>query len=265
MNFVVRTLSVVMLATVTASSAAAQVAVLSSTVEERTVMPGERYRGTIVIGNAAAEPQTARLYQTDYRFSADGTSGFDQPGTMRRSNAAWIEPQVTRVVIPAGGQVTVSYDVAVPPQDVVGSYWSVIMVEGAPDARNQNAGDKAVTLGSTIRYAVQVATHIQGTGNRALRFAAPQATVTNEGEARLDIDVRNDGERAVRPAMWVELYDTEGTLRAKLQQARGLLYPETSLHQQFVLGRLPKGKYKAVVFADTGDDAVFAKQLTIEY
>lgn len=243
----------------------AQVAVLSSTVEERVVAPGERYRGTIVIGNASGEPQAARLYQTDYRFSADGTSDFSAPGSLRRSNASWIAPQVTRVVVPANGQVTVGYDVAVPAGDVNGTYWSIIMVEGAPETVKAPGNEKAVTLGATIRYAVQVATHIQGSGKRGLSFTAPQATVTTEGEARLDLDVRNAGERAYRPTLWIELYDDAGNLKVKLQQVRGLLYPETSLHQQFALGHLPKGKYKAVVFADTGDDAVFAKQLSIEY
>ena len=57
-----------------AAAAQAQIAVLSSTVEERTMMPGGRYAGTIVISNPNERPQTARVYQTDYHFAADGTS-----------------------------------------------------------------------------------------------------------------------------------------------------------------------------------------------
>ena len=89
------------------SAAQAQIAVLSSTVEERVAFPGDRYSGTIVIGNSTARPQVARIFQTDYSFLANGTSAFDEPGSTRRSNATWITPQTTRVVGPAGTQSAV--------------------------------------------------------------------------------------------------------------------------------------------------------------
>ena len=61
------------------------------------------------------------------------------------------------------------------------------------------------------------------------------------------------------------MYDANGALRAKAKQSRGLLYPGTSLRQHFDLGALPAGTYKAVVFADTGEDSVFATQYTITF
>ena len=61
----------------------------------------------------------------------------------------------------------------------------------------------------------------------------------------------------------MEVYDAQGGLKAKADQTRGLLYPGTSLHQHFELGKLPPGTYKAVIFADTGEDSVFATQFTI--
>jgi hypothetical protein len=44
-----------------------------------------------------------------------------------------------------------------------------------------------------------------------------------------------------------------------------LLYPGTSLKQVFSLGRLAPGTYRAVVFADSGEDAVFASQFTLKF
>jgi hypothetical protein len=257
------------LALLAPAASRAQIAVLSSTVEEKTAAAGEKYTGSIVISNPGATPQVARIYQTDYRFAADGTAHYDDAGTSPRSNAAWITPQASRIVIPPNSQVTVPYAVAVPLGDSLrGTYWSMVMVEGAPvepGPSATNGGKPAVTVGAVMRYAVQLATHIRNTGTRTVQFASPGAAKGSDGSAALDLDMTDTGERGFRPTLWVEVYDAQGTLRAKAKQVRGLLYPGTSLHQHFDLGTLPAGTYKAVVFADTGEDAVFATQYTISY
>ena len=116
-----------------------------------------------------------------------------------------------------------------------------------------------------MRYAVQLATHIRTSGSRTVQFGSPAASTATTGTAALDVDMTDTGERGFRPTLWVEVYDAQGTLRAQAKQTRGLLYPGTSLHQHFDLGKLASGTYKAVIFADTGEDAVFATQYTINY
>lgn len=245
----------------------AQIAVLSSTVEEKTAGPGEKYTGTIVVANQTSQPQVARIYQTDYRFSSDGTAHYDDPGTTAHSNASWITPQASRIVVPANSQVAVPYAVAVPLSDSLrGTYWSMIMVEGAPVEPAAGAGAKpAVAVGAVMRYAIQLATHIRASGTRTVKFDSPSAVKNANGAAALDLDMTDTGERGFRPTLWVEVYDAQGVLRAQAKQVRGLLYPGTSLHQHFDLGALPAGTYKAVVFADTGEDSVFATQFTINF
>ena len=77
--------------------------------------------------------------------------------------------------------------------------------------------------------------------------------------------MQNVGERAYRPTLWIEVYDPSGALKASARQERGLLYPGTSLRQTFALGKLTPGQYRAVVFADSGEDAVFASQFTLKF
>src|SRR3989442_1187516 len=103
------TLTLTLLAALPAAAANAQISVLSSTVEERVVAPGDRYSGTIVLSNPTPQAQTARIYQSDYRFTADGTSSFDPAGTTPRSNALWVVPQSARVTVPASSQLAVRY------------------------------------------------------------------------------------------------------------------------------------------------------------
>lgn len=244
----------------------AQIAVIGSTLEEHVAAPGETYRGAIVVRNVTDETQRVRIYQTDYLFYADGTSRFDSAGTAPRSNANWITLGARSVAIPANGEITITYEVKVPKRDsLVGTYWSTIMVEGekTPPPPTQTKAQQ-VGLGAILRYAVQLATHV-GAGARTIRFSRTQLVTKPDSSRAFNVDVENVGQRAYKPALWIELYDASGSLVANVRQERGLLYPGTSLQQTFELGKLTAGSYRAVVFADSGDDAVFASQYTLKF
>lgn len=242
----------------------AQIAVVGSTVEEHTAAPGQSYEGTILIRNLTTQPQPVKVYQTDYRFFADGTSHFDAAATTPRSNASWIKPSASTIIIPPSSEMTLGYTITVPAIDTLrGTYWSALMIEGAPTAPPATA-NKQVGLGAIVRYAVQLATHLPATGSRKVAFAN-QTLADSSGHRVVELEVENIGDRGYRPSIWVELYDSNGTLRGRREQQRGLLYPGTSLKQRFVFDTLPAGSYKAVIFADTGDDAVFAAQYKLEF
>jgi hypothetical protein len=246
---------------------AAQIAVVSSTVEERTVAPGESYTGTILVRNLTRQDQPVRIYQSDYLFFADGTSHFVPVSTTPRSNAKWITPTVRSLRIPPSSEMTISYTVQVPVSDsLTGTYWSMIMVEGAPsEAARAPGGSPRLGVGAVMRYAVQVANHIRATGSRKVSFAKSRFLVNADSTQAFELEVQNVGERAYRPTLWIELYDEQGALAANVRQERGLLYPGTSLKQTFALGKLRRGNYRAIVFADSGEDAVFASQFTLKY
>jgi hypothetical protein len=247
--------------------ASAQIAVVGSTVEERTSAPGESYTGTIVVRNLTKQDQPVRIYQTDYLFFADGTSHFDSAGSAPRSNANWITPTVRSLLVPPASEMAVTYSVKVPASDsLAGTYWSTIMVEGAPtEAGRSSGGRPQIGVGAVMRYAVQVATHIRSTGTRKVNFANSRFLTNRDSTQAFEFEVQNVGERAYRPALWIEVYDEQGALKANARQERGLLYPGTSLKQTFALGKLPHGTYRAVIFADSGEDAVFASQFTLKY
>ena len=247
------------------SAASAQISVVGSTVEEHTAAPGQSYEGTILVRNLTAEPQSVRVYQTDYHFFADGTSHFDAAGSTPRSNASWVKPSATSLIIPPNSETTVGYIITVPAIDSLrGTFWSALMVEGAPSAPPV-ASAKQVGLGSIVRYAVQLATHLPAQGSRKVSFSNQTLATDSAGHRVIDLEVQNIGDRGYRPLIWVELYDAAGALRGRREQQRGLLYPATSLRQRFAFDTLPAGSYKAVVFADTGDDAVFATEYKLEF
>jgi hypothetical protein len=247
----------------------AQIAIVSSAVEEKEAIKGEVYTGRIVIYNGAATAQAIRVSQSDYAGSAEGTARSDDPGVMPRSNVAWVGVQTQRVTVPPKSDVTVRYTVAVPQNDSLrGTYWSAIVVEAAeatPGATTGRASQPPIRTDSVTRYPVQVVTHIAATGTRTVRFDNPRASQDSTGAAAFDLDVVMTGDRAVRPRISVELYDAQGTLKAKEKQDRGLVYPGAVFHQRFDFGKLPPGTYKAVIVADTGAERLYASHFTIVF
>ncbi len=268
--------SVHMMACVAALSlgvpASAQIAVTGSSVLERRSQAGDTYTGTIILQNTTDEEQEARLAQADYDFTADGSTRFDEAGTHPRSNARWIRFLPASVTIPPRMTASATFTVQVPPQSetLTGTYWSVVIVETVDRAvpplttagqpRNGEIG-----LRPTVRYAVQVATHMGETGEARLEFAEVRAAADTGGGRVLELDVINAGERALRPVMSIELYDAGGELVSRQKAQRGLMYPGTSVRQRFVFGALPAGEYTALILADAGGAEVFGAQLRIKY
>lgn len=246
---------------------AAQVSVLTEGIVERTALPGSTYEGVIRVLNTSDAPQEVRVYQTDYLFHADGTSRFDAPGTVARSNGPWVTYSPSRTVIPARGELVVAYTVAVPAADTLtGSYWSVFMVERVPpgSAESSRPPERSVGVVTVVREAVQLVTHISGTGAPALVFRDPRLLATEDGHHVLQVDLANEGSGAVRPEVRVELYDASGQPFRDVAVEGRMMYPGTATRHRLELGTVPPGRYQALVVADAGAE-VFGAQYTLNF
>lgn len=253
--------------------AVAQIEVTSPSVIEHAARPGERFEGAIVVHNTSAVEQDVRVYQTDYQFSADGRSAFPQPGTLSRSNARWISLTPSRFRIGALGTVRVGYVAEVPSAVAPspGSFWSVVMIEaisaGSPELSRSNAPTRArLGLAVAVRHAVQIAVNVDGANARvAMQLGNSKLSTSPAGTRQLALDALNSGELAVHPMLRLEVLDDAGHCVARAEQQRGLVYPGSSVHQQFDLGPIPSGTYHAVVVADTGGDELFAAKFTLQF
>lgn len=250
------------------SISSAQISVRSQLSHDEVMSPGSTYRGSILIRNDTAEIQQAKLYQTDYSFKSDGSNQFGPAGVDVRSNANWIELGTTTMMVPPNESVSISYQVNVPADaELSGTFWSVIMVEGVPKSSAESIGnnspDNSLGVLQVTRYGVQVATHIEGTGAATLEITETALLNTEDGNTVLRFHVANNGDKMVRPEIWVELYDESGNAIGKKDGVNNRLYPGTSVQQQVKLGKLAVGKYEALVIMDAGQDEVFAGKFTL--
>ncbi|MEM1269549.1 MAG: hypothetical protein AAGI08_05815 [Bacteroidota bacterium] len=251
----------------------AQVSVLSSLAQDYDVVPGIQYSGEIEVHNDGTAVREVRVYQTDYDFQSDGRNVFGDPGSMTRSNAPWIQFSTDRLRIPPGTSQMLQYTVEIPAElpdggGPNGSYWSILMLEPIPESDPLALGNdpEQVEFGvrQVIRYAVQVATHVQGTGTRNVEFAGVDARSSESGQLMFDVNVANTGEQMIRPTVWAEFYDPNGTLQKRIDGSLLRMYPGTSVRHSMPLDSLAAGSYQALVVVDAGGNDVFGTQVAFD-
>lgn len=242
------------------NTALARVSVLSAMSETFATAAGQTVTGKLLLGNDGEAPAQARLYRTDYLFQAGGEVSYGTPGSHPRSNSPWIELGAEIVTVPPKGELEVPYTIRVPAGATVpGSYWSLLMVEPLQESDPLAAKQvqQGLSIRQVVRYGVQVLTELGGGGKKSLSFVHPALGQQAPGQFGLQVDLHNDGERYLRPAVYAEVYDAAGALVGRVEGAQGRLYPGTSSRQQFALPSLPAGDYQVVVVADGGDSSVF--------
>lgn len=232
------------------------------------VTPGGSYSGLLTLVNSGESPGSARIYQTDYRFNADGLSYYDPPGLLPRSNAKWIRVGAGLITVPPKETVKIPFKISVPnDQTLIGSFWSVIMV--APVAKHplqateNQATQTRIGMGSEMRYAVQIVTDIGQTGQRKLSFTQPKL-VGKDKDREFRLDLVNTGQCWLSPMVWLDLYNSKGVLVGRYKGEKMRIYPGCSVRQRIRLGAINPGDYQAMFFADNGDKHVFGARYTLK-
>lgn len=249
-----------LIANVTGSMAS--IMVLNGLTHENHVSPGDSYVSGIEIQNASDQEKSVRLYQVDYRYVAGGESFYDEPGTLPRSNARWVEVSSLLVTLQPNETRMVDFEVSVPQNDSLnGTYWSVIMVEGieADPTRPQSG----VSIQTVMRYAIQVITHIGETGKVDLQFTKMELKKENN-IVQLEVDIENTGERAVRPEVGISLFDASGNPVQVVTVERKRIYPGSSVRFLLNIEHSVPGQYSGILVADCDEEHVFGANVNLE-
>jgi len=239
----------------------AQIAIPEGLTHEYTLQPGERLDGQLVVASTSEEPVYVTLELRDYLFFADGTTLYEEPGTVSRSNASWIQLFVSSpVLIPPGEELQVPYTIAVPETETLaGTYWCILLVAPAPAEARAEDG---LSITTVLSYGIQFVTHIGSTGTRSVRALGASLAEATDGVV-LEVDIENDGERWVRPEVWAELYDADGVKIGDYPSGQLRIFPGTSVRYTFALGQLAPGAYRTVIILDDRGLAAWAAQYTL--
>jgi hypothetical protein len=244
----------------------AQVVVRGSLIQESEVAVGNTYEGTIKLYNRDRGPRTAEVSLRDYLFTHEGRSQYLDPGSHDRSSAPWIDYGASTVTIPPKEETTIEYDVRVPEttggEAPSGTYWSIIIVE--PLNQNPNVeAEQGLAVQQVRRYGIQIATHIQDTGNPTLEVLSTDL-VSKGDRTLLRLALKNTGTRSDQPSVQLEMYDEDGKLALKQTSSPKLIYPNTSVAHQFDLADLSPGKYQALVVLESERGRPTGMQFSVE-
>lgn len=260
-------LAVLALAVVCAGPAAASVSVVNGLTHERRARPGDSYAGEVIVANGSDEPSTVKLYQTDYRFEANGKAYYDEVGSVARSNGKWVTLGAPSFLsLAPHEQAVVPFSVAVPAKsDLVGTYWSVLMVEEipadllAPDPREQSLGVRNV-----LRYAVQLVTNVGEPPPDDFRLASMRLEAQDrEHLGLLRAELVNTGTTLFRADLRVQLFDEEGREIGAFLAGRRRLYPETSVGYTADLTAVPQGNYKMILTVRMASGTLYASEFVL--
>lgn len=247
--------------------AQAGIVVIGNLARSNTIKPGDSFEGVIFLKNTDPQPADVRVFQTDYLSHADGSNEYGDAGTTIRSNANWITITPTRLKLAAGETQPIRYKGKAPADlKLRGTFWSMIMVEPnsapaiQPDGKTNQV---AIGLQTTIRFGIQIVTEI-GTGAPASLKVADKRLVRAGAKRALQLDIANDGERLLIPAVTVELFDQGGASIGRFDAGRARIYPTCSVRAGVDLTDVPLGKYTAMVLLDSGDAEVMGAQYELE-
>jgi len=170
---------------------------------------GEIVRGVIEVQNTGFETKAVRVYQKDYLFSHSGEIFYNEPNSNPRSNAQWIDYSPSYLELAPQQKTVINYEITIPTgQELSGSYWSVLMVEGilpiAPELPKSG-----LNISTIMRYAVQIATNIGESGTNNLEFVEAKLDKI-DGNPVGSIALVNSGERLLVPEVSIELFNEEG-------------------------------------------------------
>lgn len=251
-----------------AENSTASVSVLGELTRKYVVKPGGTYEGTISLRNRGDKPQEVKIEKRDYLFYKDGSNKFDEPPSHPRSNAPWITFSPSKATIPPGETINVNFKIHIPnDQKLSGSYWSVLMVEPIETITPETilkTEDKKLTMSLkvVIKHAIQIITDIGDTGTTKIKFLDKKVT-EKDGKKVLEVDIENIGERWLSPQLWVEIFDQEGKSLGKFQGNKFRIFPGCSVRFAVDIGSLQKGKYKALIVADSSEEKVFGTRMNL--
>lgn len=225
--------------------------------------PGDIIRGEIQIQNNDSTDQEVKVYQTDLLYNLEDQTFYDEPGAHKRSNAKWIEFSPRSVILRAKETRMIQYEITVPQQEQLnGTFWSVIMVEGVIPIDPNQKGD--LSIRTVTRYAIQMVTEMPDKGNGMLKFKEPTLINGTNKKLFLAVDLENTGDRYIAPEVTIELFDESGETVEKIKAPRKGLYPTTSTRFMLDLEGIPSKKtYKAIIIAAGQEEDVFGLEYTL--
>jgi hypothetical protein len=226
---------------------------------------GSQITGKIKIRNDSQKENRIILYKQDLILNCDNIFTFEYKdiSTNPKSMGNWLKVNVDEKILSPHEEYDLVYSIDIPKTVTQkGSYWTVLMVEGADPIREQE--NQSLQVGSKIRYAVQLITELGSFESPKLQFENVEyKKVANSTTNLLEVKLRNIGQYSAQTKVLLEIYDSKGAKLKVFQGSIRRIYPNLCNVFELEIKDLPKGTYDGVIIADNSKD-LFGSNVTIK-
>jgi len=238
------------------------IVVLNGLTHQHTGSDGSIITGKIKLKNDGEKSEKFGAYKQDMLFSCGKNEVFSSTETHDRSLKNWLKTSVDEKSLAGGEEYELSYTINIPRQvDKKGTYWVVIMIEpGDPVSTSEKNG---LNIASKVRYAIQILVDLGSFEAPKMTFEDINLKKTQISSRLVEVQLKNEGQFAVRTKMQLEIYDAKGQKIKTLDAHPRRVFPEKCSNFEIEVSDLPKGKYDGVLVADNSKGLI-GSNLTIE-
>jgi hypothetical protein len=204
-----------------------------------TLRPAESTQLKVEAANFGAHETVARTYAADVYSLVNGGFGAELFGGDITGTASWLNYPTLQLTLGPREATVVTFEIAVPAGTAAGQYIAALVIENAVPVR----GSGPVRLDQVNRNAIAVAIDVPGSRKPALAIGG--VTVKSIlGATFLVFEVRNPGNRHLRPAGAFRLLDAAGSQVSTGSVVMDIVYAGTRTHLEArLLDPLPPGDY----------------------
>ena len=220
---------------------------------------GSVVTGKIRVQNNGTSESKILIYTEDLILSCDRQSDYKTVNSHERSSGGWTKLNIEEKTLQENEIYDIWYTINVP-ENVKGSYWSVIMIEGSKPVKEEI--NNGIKIDSKVRYAVQVVTNVGISESPKLTFEDTKLTVVDSVQV-LNIKLKNSDIFLSKTKINIEIFDNNGKQIKNFETIQKKIYPDKCSVFEVKLLDLPIGKYTGIIMADNGKD-LFGSNLSLD-
>ena len=238
------------------------VVVLNGLTHVHSMDAGSVITGKIHIRNNSKKESRVIVYKQDLMANCAASITYQDINSHPHSLANWLKTNVDETLLAPNEEYMINYTITIPKEQAQkGTYWTVLMVEGAEPIREE--ANNGIQVNSKVRYAVQVIADLGAYESPKMTFENVSYKKNDTAVNNIEILIKNMGNYSAKVQLLLEIHDAQGE---KIKTFEGLskrVYPNHCNTYQIEVKDLPKGKYEGVLIADNGKD-LFGSNISLE-
>jgi hypothetical protein len=240
----------------------AAIQILNGLTHVHATAAGGQINGKVLLKNESAKEARILIYKQDLIANCGNAISYTALNTHNRSLGNWLQTNVDEKTLAPYEEYTLHYTINLPKDSIQkGTYWSVLMIEGADPIREENTNGMQVN--SKVRYAIQVLADVDGFESPKLSFEDVKYDAKEKGNKTLKVRIKNDGLCSARTKVSIEIFSDKGVKIKAYEAVQKRIYPNLCNEFDLLLDDMPKGKYEGVLIADNGKD-IFGSNITLD-